>query len=619
MRVRFRLGLSLFVVMGGLACGAPPDSPARVPAPSSSNAADASAAPVASASSAPSSSAPAPDAPVTIPKEPAIALLELVGRFNPESLSAIGLPGHEDDIVDLDADVDARSDRALAAVIAALADEEARESEPERKLDVQLVLRAAKLQREETALERATFIPYKQAARIVYHGLKALLASPGGEAHALARLTKYAGDDRTTSVFERVEARTLARVSDEKLLYPTKGEVDDELKNLPAFFDDLATLWAKQTAVPKAQWEPAFLRLRQKADAHVAFIKTRIAPRARADFRLPLPFYDFLLKQNGVTIPRAALESRARAAYAATKKEMADIAPKVAKARGLKTTDPSAILLALKKDQREGDALLALYKERLATVEGILKKKNLVTLPAEPVRVRLATAGETADNPSPTIDVSALFKPDAPIDFLLPVGGLEKPGEKTGSHAYTDFTYDAAAWVLCAHEGRPGHELQFTAIKKKGLSLSRTLFAFNSTNVEGWALYAEHVVYPSLPPEGQLVALRMRALREARAFLDPGLHEGTVTMEQATQVLQGELGFGDGVTKMELDRYTFQSPTQATAYFFGYQSLLSLREEAERQQGKKFDTKQFHDAVLGAGLLPPDLQRAAVLKKLASQ
>jgi hypothetical protein len=298
---------------------------------------------------------------------------------------------------------------------------------------------------------------------------------------------------------------------------------------------------------------------------------------------------------------------------------MAELAPKVAKAKHLKTNDPLELILGFKKDQRDGDALLALYKERVVAVEGLVKKHDLVTLPAEPVRVRLASVGETADNPSPTIDVSALFKPDAPIDFLLPTHGVEAPGEKPGSRAYTDFTYDAAAWVLCAHEARPGHELQFTAVKKKGLSLSRTLFAFNSTNVEGWALYAEHIVFPYLPPEGQLVALRMRALREARAFLDPGLHEGTITLDQAKQVLQGELGFGDGVTKMELDRYTYQTPTQATAYFFGYQSLIALRAEAEKQQGAKFDAKQFHDAILGAGLLPPDLQRTAVLAKLRAQ
>ncbi len=299
MRVRSTLWFTA-IVFAMLACGppaaAPPQAASLPPAP-----------PI------PATAAAKVEAPVSIPTEPALALLDVVGRFTPESLSALGLPGHEEDIADLGADVDERADRAVAAVARALADEEARETETERKLDVQLVLRAAKLQQEQSTLERALFLPYKDAARIVYHGLKAQLKTPGAEGHAFARLVKYAGDDHTPSIFERVESRTVARIDDPKLLYPTKGDVDDELKNLPVFLDDLGALFAKQTVVPRAQWEPPFARLREKSTAHVAFLQARIVPRARTDFRLPLPFYDFLLKQAGVTICNRSRVARPRA------------------------------------------------------------------------------------------------------------------------------------------------------------------------------------------------------------------------------------------------------------------------------------------------------------------
>ena len=39
------------------------------------------------------------------------------------------------------------------------------------------------------------------------------------------------------------------------------------------------------------------------------------------------------------------------------------------------------------------------------------------------------------------------------------------------SEAYDDFNFQAAAWTLSAHEGRPGHELQFTAMVERGVSL----------------------------------------------------------------------------------------------------------------------------------------------------
>ena len=67
------------------------------------------------------------------------------------------------------------------------------------------------------------------------------------------------------------------------------------------------------------------------------------------------------------------------------------------------------------------------------------------------------------------------------------------------------------------HEGRPGHELQFAQMVANGVSQARALYAFNSVNVEGWALYAEAEMLPYEPVEGQLIALQHRLLRQSRA------------------------------------------------------------------------------------------------------
>ena len=53
---------------------------------------------------------------------------------------------------------------------------------------------------------------------------------------------------------------------------------------------------------------------------------------------------------------------------------------------------------------------------------------------------------------------------------------------------YDDFNVGSAAWTLRAHEGRPGHALQFTIMVERDVSLARSMFAFDSFNVEGWAL-----------------------------------------------------------------------------------------------------------------------------------
>ena len=55
------------------------------------------------------------------------------------------------------------------------------------------------------------------------------------------------------------------------------------------------------------------------------------------------------------------------------------------------------------------------------------------------------------------------------------------------------------------------------------------MFAFNSTNVEGWGLYSEWMMFPYMPAEGQLISLQHRMMRAARAFIDPELQMGKLT------------------------------------------------------------------------------------------
>src|ERR1700690_1183700 len=189
-------------------------------------------------------------------------------------------------------------------------------------------------------------------------------------------------------------------------------------------------------------------------------------------------------------------------------------------------------------------------------------------------------------------------------EFVLPLNIPAGPGQ-TSAEQYDDFTFDAAAWTLAAHEARPGHELQYDSMLEHGVSLARVRYAFNSTNVEGWGLYSEYLIRPYMPAEGQLVSLDLRLLRAARAFLDPELQAGKIQPEDAYRVLQTDVVLSHAFATEEVERFTCRSPGQANSYFYGYTRLLELRHDTEKALVKRFDQQNFHDFILAQGLLPP--------------
>jgi uncharacterized protein (DUF885 family) len=147
---------------------------------------------------------------------------------------------------------------------------------------------------------------------------------------------------------------------------------------------------------------------------------------------------------------------------------------------------------------------------------------------------------------------------------------------------------------------------------ERGVSQARTLYAFNSVNVEGWALYAEAEMLPYEPVEGQMIALQFRLLRAARAMLDPMLNLGLISREDAGKVLTEQVMLSAPMARQELDRYTFRAPGQAGSYFYGYSRILQIRAETEVALGDKFDRMAFNNFLLDQGLLPPDLLAKAV-------
>jgi uncharacterized protein (DUF885 family) len=222
--------------------------------------------------------------------------------------------------------------------------------------------------------------------------------------------------------------------------------------------------------------------------------------------------------------------------------------------------------------------------------------------------MRLGSEAENAASPAPHMNPPRLIGNTGERGTFVLTTGVT-PGSTIVAN---DFNFGAAAWTLSVHEGRPGHELQFAQMVENGVSQARVLYAFNSVNVEGWALYAEAEMLPYEPVEGQLIALQHRLLRASRAMLDPMLNLGLTDVATAERILAEEARFSPAMVKQEVDRYTFRAPGQAGSYYYGYTLLVDLRTETELALGAKFDRMAFNDFIVAQGLLPIRLLAQAV-------
>jgi uncharacterized protein (DUF885 family) len=292
---------------------------------------------------------------------------------------------------------------------------------------------------------------------------------------------------------------------------------------------------------------------------------------------------------------------------------MSRLAAQIARERKLDSSDYRQVLRELKRQQVPPERILALYRDRLKQIEDIVVREQIITLPQRGASIRLASEAESAAIPAPYMNPPRLLGNKGEFgEFVLP---LRNPNAKSSAPA-DDFTADAAAWTMTAHEARPGHELQFAAMVERGVSIARAAFAFNSTNAEGWGLYAESLMIPYFPADGQLFALQLRLLRAARAFLDPMVNLGRMTPAEAKDFLMREVVLSEPMAQQEADRYAFYAPGQAVSYLYGYARLRELRLKAEVALGPRFDQRQFHDLVIAQGLLSPGLLERAVLGEL---
>lgn len=174
---------------------------------------------------------------------------------------------------------------------------------------------------------------------------------------------------------------------------------------------------------------------------------------------------------------------------------------------------------------------------------------------------------------------------------------------------------------LFLHEAIPGHHFQISLQQENEKLPDFRKFNWFGAYGEGWALYTE-----SLGPELGLYKdpyqyfgmLGNEMLRAVRLVVDTGLHSKGWTREQAIAYGLNNLAENESVIVQEIERY-MAVPGQALSYKIGQLKIIELRKKAEKDLGKSFDIRKFHQIVLESGVMPLALLEKKVNHWIASE
>jgi hypothetical protein len=541
-----------------------------------------------------------------------LMLLRSEAQFHPEAVASHGLEEFDSEVMDLGAGLYQRERANNEQLLTQMQTRLKSEKNPRVREDLKILIQSLQDGLQTSQLHRDSMLPFYNAHKSVYYSFNYLLDprnDPARYPAALVRLHKYVGlETGYTPVSKLAMERTMERIKVPGLLGPYRGELDAELASAQAYLDGIKGLFE---ASGLQGWESDFALLQTQMAEYHQWLQSELLPRSRDDNQLPPAIYADNLLNFGVRATPEDLIEDALYAYQFIRSEMKALAWRIAEQRKWEDKALVPVMLKLKQEQIPQDKILEIYQQRLAEIEAIIRREDIVTMPTRDASIRLATEAESAAIPAPFMSPPQLVNNTGQYgEFVL----VQTNPVLEGDSVMDDWSHDAITWALTLHEARPGHELQFAGLVENGTSLARAIYASNSANAEGWGLYAESIMHQYLPLEGQLFNLFTRQMRAARMFLDPMVNTGQLTPDEAADFLVEQLALSPAMANSEADRYAFRMPGQATAYYYGYMGLMRLRTEVELALGGDFKEREFHDFILQQGLLPPDLLREAVLQ-----
>ncbi len=361
---------------------------------------------------------------------------------------------------------------------------------------------------------------------------------------------------------------------------------------------------ALATLAPDQLSDPLHRGLRQLMQLEVGYMLSRHQPRPAPPENggIGTVAYEALLRKQGVDVDTNTLIERISRDADAIERRMDELARKIEPGKSWQQ-----VYDRLRRDHPSEDAVVETYRQRVQSLAGFLKEKDLLGLPEEPLRVE-----QTPPNEASTHSV-AFYNPPSRTVRITPAVSPEPGKRALELREHNRHAMDA----ILAHEGIPGHHLHEVrsgeAWRKASPGLRRFYSEsklYNTFFVEGWALYCEKLLLDQGfydKPEQELVALRALLWRAMRAKLNAEFHSGRITALDVAAEMRARLGMDDSLALSEAAKHVVISgnryPTQPASYYLGLMQIEQLRDRV-KQADLQFTLKRFHDRLLDNLKLP---------------
>lgn len=257
----------------------------------------------------------------------------------------------------------------------------------------------------------------------------------------------------------------------------------------------------------------------------------------------------------------------------------------------------------------------SLIPDAKQTVEGIIqfiKDKHIVSIPSEVRPIITETPPYARSGAFASMDTPGAYETKATEAFYY-ITPPEKEWDAKHKEEHLRLFNPPVMNVITIHEAYPGHYIQFLNAKEFPTKTRKILYC--SSNVEGWAHYAEQMMvdegYGGGDPKIRLAQLEEALLRDVRYVAGIKLHTAGWTVEQASKFFE-EKGFQEPANAYEEARRGAYNPTYLY-YTLGKLQIYKLREDYKNAKGAGFSLQRFHDDFVRQGGIPVKLIRRILL------